>query len=139
MVKREKRSGIIFNASYAAELVLPYHAIYSASKVFVDHFTKCLAFENPDKIDVLSYKPNLVSSNLLKMEPSFGVLTALEAAGSALDKLGWDIETEGHWRHVVTNTPLKLMTSVLPEKTNMEMIGQYMLSLSENMKPEDKA
>ena len=122
MLKREKRSGIIFNASIAADFVLPCNAIYTGSKSFVDKFARCLAFEHPGKIDVLSYKPSRVSSNLFKVEPRFDVLTPTQAASSAMDKLGWDTETQGHWRHVLTNAPLKLFTSILPEKTSMEIL-----------------
>ena len=138
MLKREKRSGIIFNASFAAEVVLPCHATYSASKVFVDHFAKCLAFENPDKIDVLVYKPNLVESNLVRRKPSFGILSSKEAASSALDKMGWDLETEGHWRHVVVNGRLKLMRALLPEKMNMRLINQQLRPIAKIVKAENR-
>ena len=93
MLKREKRSGIIFNASIAAEFTTPCLSTYTGSKAFIDHFVKSLAYENPDKIDVLSYKPSYVQSNLAKIKPSFSVLTAEEGADSALDKLGWDVHT----------------------------------------------
>lgn len=76
MLKREKRSGIIFNASIGADISVPCNSTYCGSKAFADHFAKSLAYENPEKIDVLSYKPNTVQSNLVKMKPSFAVLTA---------------------------------------------------------------
>lgn len=72
----------------AAEVKTPCMAVYNGTKACVDHFAKSLAYENPDKIETLSYKPNMVESNLVKMKPSFSVLSAQEAASSALDKLG---------------------------------------------------
>ena len=90
MLKRELRSGIIFTASIAAEFITPCLSTYSATKAFVDHFAKSLAFESTHKIDVLSYRPFTVQSNSLKAPPSFSILKASEAANSALDKLGWD-------------------------------------------------
>ena len=92
---------------------------------------RSLSFENPDKIEVLSYKPSLVSSNLFKVEPRFEILSSIEAANSALDKLGWDTETQGHWRHVLTNVPLNLMTSVLPEKTSMGILQKMIMKIGE--------
>lgn len=136
MLKREKRSGIIFNASIAAEFMSPCLGTYCGSKAFVDHFAKSLAFENPDKIDVLSYKPNMVQSNIVRIEikPSFSILTAVEAADSALDKLGWDVETEGHWRHVVCNTQLRLSSCFLPQKTLMRVSNREMRKMGEVIK-----
>ena len=134
MLKREKRSGIIFVASIAADFIIPCHGIYSASKAFVDHFGKCLAHENPHKIDVLSYKPNLVQSNMVPLESSFGVLKIKEAASSALDKLGWDIETEGNWRHVLMNVPPKLTRWLLPQSVDMERQRRYITSLDKQVK-----
>ena len=46
MLKREKRSGIIFNASIAAEFINPGVSAYSGSKAFVDQFAKSVAYEN---------------------------------------------------------------------------------------------
>lgn len=126
MLKRDKLSGIIFTASIAADFITPCIATYSGTKAFVDHFAKCLAYENPDKIDVLSFKPFTVQSNAVRMEPSFSVLTAKEAANSALDKLGWDIETEGHWRHKYVNAKRRAKIRLTPEKTLMRNMNQRM-------------
>ena len=134
MLKREKRSGIIFNGSIAAAFVSPSMSIYSGSKAFVDHFTKCLAYENPNKIDVLSYKPNMVETNLVKIKSSFFVLTPTEAANSALDKLGWDVETEGHWRHACLNAKMRAKRSVLPERVSMEISNKRMRQFAEMIK-----
>ena len=112
-------------------------AAYCGSKAFVDHFAKCLAYENPERIDVLSYKPFTVQSNLVKMEPSFSVLTATEAASSALDKLGWDVDTEGHWRHKVVNFQSKSMMSLIPYKTRVAMLNKALRGISKARKEQN--
>ena len=138
MLQREKRSGIIFNASIAAEFFTPCLAPYCGSKAFVDQFAKSLAYENVEKIDVLSYKPNLVESNMVKLKPNFNVLTAIEAANSALDKLGWDVETEGHWRHVYLNSKIKTMMTLFPLKKSMEMTNKRMRGFAKQAKAAKK-
>ena len=75
MLKWENRSGIILNASVTADFILPCVATYGASKAFVDQFAQCLAFENIDKIDVLSYTPSMVQSNAVKLKPRFEILS----------------------------------------------------------------
>lgn len=102
MLKREKKSGIIFTSSVSATITIPGVSTYGATKAFNDHFSQSLAYEVIDKVDVLSFKPAGVASNMYKHKPSFGVLTPLVAANGALDALGRDVETYGHWRHVVS-------------------------------------
>lgn len=99
MLKRQKKSGIVFTSSVTACFPFPVLSTYAASKAFNDHFGKSLAYEVTDKVDVLSFKPLGVSSNMYKNAPSFKVLTPIEAANGALNSLGYEIETTGHWRH----------------------------------------
>ena len=72
-----------------------------------------------------------MQSNSVRMEPSFSVLTAKEAANSALDKLGWDIETEGHWRHVMINFKRRASMSLASEKSRMRASNERMRKIAE--------
>lgn len=66
MLKRTKKSAIIFTSSIGADFTIPGFATYSATKAFDDHFSQSLAYELVDKVDVLSFLPNAVSSNMYK-------------------------------------------------------------------------
>ena len=100
----------------------------------MDHFAKSLAYEHPEKIDVLSYKPFTVQSNLVRLDPSFSVLTAKEAANSALDKLGWDVETVGHWRHKVVNFQTQSIMSLIPYKARARMMNKALRVIAKAQK-----
>ncbi len=91
MLKREKRSGIIFTSSIGANYTIPGMATYAASKTFNDSFGRSLAYEVYEKVDVLSFKPAHVNTKMNPNALSFSVLSPEEAVHGALDKLGWDI------------------------------------------------
>ena len=101
--KREvgKRSAIIFTSSVGADMVLPYLSTYVATKSFNNHFAKSLSYEvYDDKIDVLSLKPMSVYTGMNPTKPSgISVITAAECVSGSLDKLGYEVETLGSWKH----------------------------------------
>ncbi len=135
MLKREKRSGIIFTSSIAATAyALPGLSTYSATKAFNDSFARSLAYEVYEKVDVLSFKPAQVKTNMNRSELKFSVLTPEEAANGALDKLGWDIETEGHWRHVVSTAKVRIGRCFMPECFVRTMISKRMRAASIRIK-----
>ena len=96
-----KRSAIIFVSSTGADIVLPYLSTYVASKSFNNHFAKSLSYEvYEDKIDVLSVKPMSVFTGMNSDKPSgIRVITAADCVSGSLDKLGYEIETRGSWKH----------------------------------------
>ena len=57
MLEREKRGAIIFTSSVGGLFPLPYLTTYAGTKAFNKHFAEGLAYENPEKIDVLAYTP----------------------------------------------------------------------------------
>lgn len=103
MLKRERRSAIINVSSFAAEQPSPYVSNYSATKSFVDSFSRALSLEYSDHIDVLSFRPMLVESNMSKQQASLTVATRNQAAKSAIRSLGLDYETNGYWMHRLTS------------------------------------
>ena len=63
MLKRKKRSGVVFVSSIIASAPLPCLATYAATKAFSVHFSGSLASEISDKVDVLTYLPNMVATS----------------------------------------------------------------------------
>lgn len=65
---KQRKSGTIINvASMASFIPVPYMATYSASKVFVRHFTQALAQEcKPYKVHVMLLCPGLTKTNFNK-------------------------------------------------------------------------
>ena len=116
MLKREKHSAVLFTTAFCADYPHPGLATYAATKRFNDHFAKCLAYENPSKIDFLSFKPSLVKTGMNTFKVSFSVLSPRQAVNGILDKLGYEISSEGSWHHVVSTSPLKGMVSLLPSR-----------------------
>lgn len=69
---------------------------------------------NLEKIDVLCVEPNWVESNLSKLSKKrFDVVTAAECAKAALDRLGYDYITMGHWKHRLYGWIIKWSPNVL--------------------------
>uniref|UniRef100_A0A0A9ZC68 Inactive hydroxysteroid dehydrogenase-like protein 1 n=2 Tax=Lygus hesperus TaxID=30085 RepID=A0A0A9ZC68_LYGHE len=62
-----KNRGLIVNVGSMSSLIpLPYGAVYSSTKTFIDNFTLCLATELSDtKIDLQCLRPGFVRTNLI--------------------------------------------------------------------------
>ena len=134
MLKRDKKSGIIFTSSVAAKVTLPCLSTYAATKAFNDHFGQSLAYELVDQVDVLSFLPNAVATNMNRNSPSFSTLTPAEAAQGALDALGREIETEGYWRHAVHNKRQRLAMCFFPKSMVMAGINKRMRGAAKMIK-----
>ena len=108
-----KRSAIIFTSSVGAQMVLPYLSTYVATKSFNNHFAKSLSYEvYDDKIDVLSLKPMSVYTGMNPTKPKgISVITAAECVSGCLDKLGYEVETLGSWKHELYYNRNLLMSS----------------------------
>lgn len=122
MLKREKRSAVIFTTAFCAGYPHPGLATYAGTKRFNDHFARSLAYENPHKIDFLSFKPSLVKTGMNTFKVSFAVLSPRQAVNGILDKLGYEISSEGSWHHVVFNMPLRGMFTLLPKQFVFNLI-----------------
>lgn len=61
MRNRKARSGIINVSSLVSQHnAMPNNAVYGGTKSFDDHFSRCLALDNEDKIDILCLCPGPV-------------------------------------------------------------------------------
>lgn len=101
-----RKGGYIVNMSSIASLSpLPLMAVYSASKVFIDWFSRALNYEYKDKgIVVQSLIPSYVSTKLVKFsaylqKPSFLAPDAATFCRSAVSTLGVSNRTTGYWSH----------------------------------------
>jgi hypothetical protein len=87
----KKRRGLIINVSSAlGRCAIPYKALYSATKRFVDTFSEAIAIEHaPDGIDVQTIMPCWVATHLSGKKPSrFSVKSPAEFVRSALHSVG---------------------------------------------------
>ena len=111
MNKREQKSAIVFTSSIAGTYEHPGMAAYSATKGFVTLLAKSLYYEVKDSIDVLSFNPGLVSSNMIPLPAGSrngDVVSANEAVTDCLRNLGHVSFTYGcetHSKFAQNNNP----------------------------------
>jgi 17beta-estradiol 17-dehydrogenase / very-long-chain 3-oxoacyl-CoA reductase len=87
----ESDAGLVLNVSSVAAFGVPYLSAYSASKGFVDSFTKSLRAEfaaEGKKVDVMGLRVAEVSTAGYDIESSLFVPKARVLAGAALDRVG---------------------------------------------------
>jgi short-subunit dehydrogenase len=65
LLNRKERSGIIFMSSSMVVSPQSGHSLYCASKVFSQFLSRALSHEAREKIDVLSYDANLISTKMV--------------------------------------------------------------------------
>lgn len=102
MLKRPERSAIINMSSIAGTFPLPWSETYSATKAYIDFFTRSIERDVNHKIDMLSVRPCAVSTPLTG-NPKVGgfVISTRNITQSALSKLGTVPYTFAHWRHEI--------------------------------------
>ena len=85
-------------------------------------------------MDVLSYTPGIIVSNLSKVkeESKLLVISSKEAARTMLDKLGHESVTTGSWKHCVLISIYSKLLDLLPYKAR----AKTMLDLSRDCKKE---
>ncbi|XP_054722876.1 inactive hydroxysteroid dehydrogenase-like protein 1 [Uloborus diversus] len=104
MIQRKK--GIIVNMSSISSFnPLPLMAVYSASKVYVDWFSRALSYEYKDEgVIVQSLVPSYIATSLVRFSsllqrPSFLVPDPERFVRSAICTLGVADRTTGFWSH----------------------------------------
>jgi len=98
----QRRRGVIINvASLAGVSVAPYHAVYGATKAFLDQFSHSLAFEYGGKgIVVQSVLPGVVATNMTGMSSgSFTTPDAKRFVEAALRTVGVERRSSCFWFH----------------------------------------
>ncbi|XP_020041641.1 very-long-chain 3-oxoacyl-CoA reductase isoform X1 [Castor canadensis] len=112
MVERSK--GVILNISSASGMLpVPLLTIYSATKAFVDFFSRCLHEEYKSKgIFVQSVLPYFVATKLAKIrKPTLDKPSAETFVKSAIKTVGLQSRTTGYLIHAVMGS----VNSILPQ------------------------
>lgn len=100
----EKKSGVIVNiSSIVACHPHPFIAIYTASKAFVDLFSRSIHEEVKSYgITVQSVLPSFISTKLIgNARPRKLIPKAYEFVGSAIKTVGVSHRTYGYWSHAL--------------------------------------
>eukprot|EP01134_Creolimax_fragrantissima_P007103 CFRG7103T1 len=110
-----RRNGAIVNISSASgSIVTPLLTAYSASKAYVDFFSRGLALEYESLgIHVQSVIPFYVTSKLSKIsKPTLFAPTPENFAKSGVRCIGYEKRTTGYWSHTLQRTALSLLPEV---------------------------
>ncbi|XP_071100112.1 very-long-chain 3-oxoacyl-CoA reductase-like [Haliotis cracherodii] len=110
----ERRRGYVINiASSAGERPLPLLALYSATKVFMDYFTKALQIEYGSRgITFQSVRPNFVATKLSGIRRSNPFCPFPDQyVRAALATLGTSNSTNGYFMHTLQSA----VTILLPD------------------------
>ena len=131
MKNRSKRSAVINISSLIAAKPCPYMAVFAASKAFVESFSLGLAKEEniSQKIDVLNLRVFQVSTNLIGNVKGFWILEPEECAKACLEKLGFENNSCGHWKHEFVN----IVYEELPETLRMGFFSHQIKKSDEIM------
>ena len=105
MRAREHRSAIINVASCTGVYLSTRVGVYSSGKKSLDIYSKILAQENNDKIDIMSLAPFGVTTAMMKMKKGPFMITPRECVLSSLsDLLGKERASFGHMKHKLSST-----------------------------------
>ena len=97
---RGKKAAMIIVSSIRADYPVPGHLMYSASKTFSSYLAEGLNFEWAGKVDVLSYRPSNVYSQMNTGNPNWhDFISADRSAESCLRDLGCEVMTYGDAKH----------------------------------------
>lgn len=112
----DQRRGIIINlSSLSAIAPMPLLAVYSASKAYVDYFSRALSVEYSSKgIIIQSLMPAFVATAMSKMRPSFMIPTPKAYVQSALKTVGHETTTAGYLPHNVQSTVMRALDFFVP-------------------------
>lgn len=117
----ERSKGVILNISSASGMYpVPLLTVYSATKAFVDFFSRSLHAEYKNKgITVQSVLPFYVATKLSKIrKPTWDKPSPETYVKSALNTVGLQTQTNGYLPHALLGW---LTTSVLPMSTTINL------------------
>ena len=103
MLKRARRSAIINMSSMGGVYPHPNEAMYTATKSYIDVLSRMMEVYVKDKIDVVSIRPNLISTALTDYSKvTWDCLSPDVVVESVLRTLGKHTYTFGHPRHTIS-------------------------------------
>lgn len=100
-MEQQKRGVILNISSFSALDPVPLLSIYAASKAFIDHFTRSIAYEYANKgITIQSVLPGFVMTKMSKIrKPTLMCPITKDYVRSQLKTVGLDGQTTGYWTH----------------------------------------
>ncbi|CAI2727572.1 unnamed protein product [Schistosoma spindalis] len=118
LTQKGPNPGIINISSYSALKVFPYATMYSSTKAFIMHFSRCLAAEKYQKnVIIQTICPLRVSTNMTNsMKTTFFIPTAKVYAKNALDMFGVEQQTTGYFRHDIKAYLYDLLPAIISEQ-----------------------
>ncbi|EHA99748.1 Testosterone 17-beta-dehydrogenase 3 [Heterocephalus glaber] len=132
MVSRGR--GVIVNvSSIASQRGFPSHALYSATKAFVQCFSEAVGAEySPQGVTIQTVSPSFVSTNMInKRSTGLLVKSADEFARTALDTLGLSSHVSGCLSHELQSF---LLPFIIPVWLTNSRWGIRLLSLGSKVK-----
>ncbi|KAM8972166.1 very-long-chain 3-oxoacyl-CoA reductase-B-like [Pelodytes ibericus] len=133
----ERKKGLIVNlSSEVGNRPYPMTLVYSASKVFVDFFSRGLNSEYASRgVTVQSVMPLLVSSAMTqKIKPNIFMKSANDFAREALNTVGYATRTSGCLSHSLQSYALDLL---LPEPLFTALISMTLPTAKSNKERKD--
>lgn len=120
--------GVILNVSSLSALSpVPLLTMYSASKVYVNFFSKAVQEEYLKKgIIIQSVLPGFVSTNMSKMRPSFTTCTPEAFVKWALKTVGVETQTYGYPVHKLQGYVQELLVEYAPEQVSLAINSKMM-------------
>eukprot|EP00096_Caligus_rogercresseyi_P008930 TRINITY_DN2927_c0_g1_i1.p1 TRINITY_DN2927_c0_g1~~TRINITY_DN2927_c0_g1_i1.p1 ORF type:complete len:306 (-),score=92.53 TRINITY_DN2927_c0_g1_i1:852-1769(-) len=122
----ERKRGVIVNiASMSGQYTSPYLSLYSATKAYVDFFTRGLEAEYRSKgITIQCILPGFVASKMSKIRrPSLFAPSPEDFVHSCMRRLGVLSRTNGYWVHDVLTTLLDLLPEFAIQKIFFAVLG----------------
>lgn len=102
---RNDRSAILNISSCTGVYISSLLGVYSSCKKTLDIYSRILAQENNDKIDVLSVRPFGVATKMMQMKKGPFMITPRQCAISSLtDLVGGETTTFSHLKHKLSST-----------------------------------
>jgi short-subunit dehydrogenase len=117
MMERKIRSGIVMVSSTGAECPFPVVATYCASKSYASFLAQGVGMEIEDKIDLMSFEPAEVHTNIIAEKPNMKVISADRAAETCFRDIGYDTSSTGAFRHELRRLHIWLVGSAAGKST----------------------
>lgn len=122
LAKRENKSAIINVSSVIAVKPCPVLCLYSSTKAFTHYFTVGLSENYKNKVDIMSFMPANVETNMAISETSPLLITPQLAVQECLKDLGYKIVSHGYWKH----TLVAYITDLLPQRIRLSAFSYFL-------------
>lgn len=123
-----RRAALLNVGSIVGRFYWPGTQIYGACKSFIDHLSIPLSFEYRHQLDVLSFQPTVMATDMATgTEPAAITISPQRAAHAALSQLGHTQTSHGHWRHGL----LAALIAVLPSRVRNALLLKGALAMGE--------